>query len=224
MRCGRSTVPEIVEIQKLFVASARRLVAGRLRRRRDPRGQRLSLPAVLHAAHQQAHRPLRRLVRQSRALAARDDRPREETRCRDFPLDRAAVARASSPKAATRRRRSSSSRAGSKRRASRRSTSPAAATKARSFPSTASSRRRFRAACLAPYSKPIKEAVSIPVFVAGRLVDPEDAEAVLASGCADFVSVGPRAVCRSALVPESVRRGRRRRSASASRATCASSA
>jgi len=43
---------------------------------------------------------------------------------------------------------------------------------------------------LAPYSKPIKEAVSIPVFVAGRIVDPADAEAVLASGSADFVSVG----------------------------------
>ena len=48
----------------------------------------------------------------------------------------------------------------------------------------------FARGCLAPYSKPIKEAVSIPVFVAGRLVDPEDAEAVLASGSADFVSVG----------------------------------
>ncbi len=48
----------------------------------------------------------------------------------------------------------------------------------------------FPRGCLAPYSKPIKEAVSIPVFVAGRLVDPDDAEAVLASGSADFVSVG----------------------------------
>jgi thioredoxin reductase len=48
----------------------------------------------------------------------------------------------------------------------------------------------FPRGCLAPYSKPIKDAVSIPVFVAGRLVDPEDAEAVLASGSADFVSVG----------------------------------
>ena len=48
----------------------------------------------------------------------------------------------------------------------------------------------FPRACLAPYSKPIREAVSIPVFVAGRIVDPEDAEAVLTTGCADFVSVG----------------------------------
>ena len=48
----------------------------------------------------------------------------------------------------------------------------------------------FPRACLAPYSKPIREAVSIPVFVAGRLVDPEDAESVLATGSADFVSVG----------------------------------
>ncbi|MGZ9080351.1 MAG: oxidoreductase, partial [Burkholderiales bacterium] len=48
----------------------------------------------------------------------------------------------------------------------------------------------FPRACLAPYSKPIREAVSIPVLVAGRIVDPEDAEAVLTTGCADFVSVG----------------------------------
>lgn len=48
----------------------------------------------------------------------------------------------------------------------------------------------FARGCLAPYSKPIKEAVSIPVLVAGRLVDPEDAEAVLAGGCADFASIG----------------------------------
>ena len=48
----------------------------------------------------------------------------------------------------------------------------------------------FPRACLAAYSKPIKAAVSVPVFVAGRLVDPEDAETVLAAGCADFVSVG----------------------------------
>ena len=48
----------------------------------------------------------------------------------------------------------------------------------------------FPRACLAPYSKPIKDAVGIPVFVAGRLVDPEDAEGVLRTGSADFVSVG----------------------------------
>lgn len=48
----------------------------------------------------------------------------------------------------------------------------------------------FPRRCLAQYSKPIKDAVSIPVLVAGRLVDPEDAEAVLAEGCADFASVG----------------------------------
>jgi dimethylglycine catabolism A len=48
----------------------------------------------------------------------------------------------------------------------------------------------FPRRCLAPYSKPIKAAVSVPVLVAGRIVDPEDAEAVLAEGCADFVSLG----------------------------------
>jgi 2,4-dienoyl-CoA reductase-like NADH-dependent reductase (Old Yellow Enzyme family)/thioredoxin reductase len=48
----------------------------------------------------------------------------------------------------------------------------------------------FPRGCLAPYSKPIKDAVSIPVLVAGRLVDPQDAESVLVQGSADFVSVG----------------------------------
>ena len=48
----------------------------------------------------------------------------------------------------------------------------------------------FARGCLAPVAKPIKDAVKVPVFVAGRIVTPADAEAVLASGSADFVSVG----------------------------------
>lgn len=48
----------------------------------------------------------------------------------------------------------------------------------------------FPRGCLADHAKPIKEAVRIPVFVAGRMVEPADAERVLASGSADFVSVG----------------------------------
>jgi 2,4-dienoyl-CoA reductase-like NADH-dependent reductase (Old Yellow Enzyme family)/thioredoxin reductase len=48
----------------------------------------------------------------------------------------------------------------------------------------------FARGCLAPTAKPIKDAVKVPVFVAGRIVEPADAEAVLASGSADFVSVG----------------------------------
>lgn len=48
----------------------------------------------------------------------------------------------------------------------------------------------FPRGCLAPYAKPIKEVLGIPAFVAGRIVTPEDAEAVLASGSADFISLG----------------------------------
>lgn len=48
----------------------------------------------------------------------------------------------------------------------------------------------FPRGCLAPFAKPIKDAVGIPVLVAGRIVEPADAEQVLASGSADFVSVG----------------------------------
>lgn len=44
--------------------------------------------------------------------------------------------------------------------------------------------------CLEDHAKPIKQAVSIPVIVAGRIIDPVDAEAVLRNGAADFVSLG----------------------------------
>lgn len=48
----------------------------------------------------------------------------------------------------------------------------------------------FPRGCLAPHAKPIRQAVKIPVFAAGRMVEPQDAEAMLASGSADFVSIG----------------------------------
>ena len=48
----------------------------------------------------------------------------------------------------------------------------------------------FARGCLGPYAKPIKQAVTIPVLVAGRVVDPADAEQLIADGCTDFVSVG----------------------------------
>jgi dimethylglycine catabolism A len=48
----------------------------------------------------------------------------------------------------------------------------------------------FARGCLGAYAKPIKQAVNIPVLVAGRVVDPADAEKLLADGCADFISVG----------------------------------
>lgn len=48
----------------------------------------------------------------------------------------------------------------------------------------------FPRGMLAPYAKPIKQAVNIPCFVAGRIVDPADGEAVLRSDSADFISLG----------------------------------
>ncbi len=44
--------------------------------------------------------------------------------------------------------------------------------------------------CLEPYAAPIKRAVSIPVAMAGRIIEPADAEAVLEAGSADFVVLG----------------------------------
>jgi 2,4-dienoyl-CoA reductase-like NADH-dependent reductase (Old Yellow Enzyme family)/NADPH-dependent glutamate synthase beta subunit-like oxidoreductase len=48
----------------------------------------------------------------------------------------------------------------------------------------------FARGCLGPYAQPIKRALNIPVLVAGRVVAPEDAEKLLADGSADFISVG----------------------------------
>lgn len=43
---------------------------------------------------------------------------------------------------------------------------------------------------LEPHAQPITAAVNIPTIIAGRILTPEDAEAVLASGAADYVSLG----------------------------------
>jgi len=48
----------------------------------------------------------------------------------------------------------------------------------------------FARGCLGPYARPIKQAVNIPVLVAGRVVEPADGEKLLVDGCADFISVG----------------------------------
>jgi 2,4-dienoyl-CoA reductase-like NADH-dependent reductase (Old Yellow Enzyme family)/NADPH-dependent 2,4-dienoyl-CoA reductase/sulfur reductase-like enzyme len=45
--------------------------------------------------------------------------------------------------------------------------------------------RRF----LEPYARPITEALRIPVIMAGRIIDPEDAEGVLQAGSAQYVAV-----------------------------------
>lgn len=48
----------------------------------------------------------------------------------------------------------------------------------------------FPRGCLGSVVKPLKDAVSIPVLIAGRVVEPQDAEELLTSGAADFVSLG----------------------------------
>jgi 2,4-dienoyl-CoA reductase-like NADH-dependent reductase (Old Yellow Enzyme family)/thioredoxin reductase len=45
--------------------------------------------------------------------------------------------------------------------------------------------RRF----LEPYARPIKDAVTVPVIMAGRILTPEDAEGVLEAGSADYVAL-----------------------------------
>jgi 2,4-dienoyl-CoA reductase-like NADH-dependent reductase (Old Yellow Enzyme family)/NADPH-dependent 2,4-dienoyl-CoA reductase/sulfur reductase-like enzyme len=47
----------------------------------------------------------------------------------------------------------------------------------------------FPRRCLEPYARPIKQAVRIPVIIAGRILTPEDAEGVLQAGSADFVAL-----------------------------------
>jgi 2,4-dienoyl-CoA reductase-like NADH-dependent reductase (Old Yellow Enzyme family)/thioredoxin reductase len=45
--------------------------------------------------------------------------------------------------------------------------------------------RRF----LEPYARPIKDAVGVPVIMAGRMLTPEDAEGVLQAGSADYIAL-----------------------------------
>jgi 2,4-dienoyl-CoA reductase-like NADH-dependent reductase (Old Yellow Enzyme family)/thioredoxin reductase len=45
--------------------------------------------------------------------------------------------------------------------------------------------RRF----LEPYARPIKDAVRVPVIMAGRMLTPEDAEGVLQAGSADYIAL-----------------------------------
>jgi 2,4-dienoyl-CoA reductase-like NADH-dependent reductase (Old Yellow Enzyme family)/thioredoxin reductase len=45
--------------------------------------------------------------------------------------------------------------------------------------------RRF----LEPYARPIKDAVTVPVIMAGRMLTPEDAEGVLRAGSADYIAL-----------------------------------
>ena len=54
---------------------------------------------------------------------------------------------------------------------------------------------------LEPHARPIRAAVGIPTILAGRILGPEDAEAVLAAGSADFVSLG-RALTADAYWPQ----------------------
>jgi 2,4-dienoyl-CoA reductase-like NADH-dependent reductase (Old Yellow Enzyme family)/thioredoxin reductase len=48
----------------------------------------------------------------------------------------------------------------------------------------------FPRRCLEPHARPLKQAVKIPVIIAGRIITPEDAEAVLKAESADFISLG----------------------------------
>jgi NADPH-dependent 2,4-dienoyl-CoA reductase/sulfur reductase-like enzyme len=48
----------------------------------------------------------------------------------------------------------------------------------------------FPRRCLEPYARPLKKALKIPVIIAGRIISPEDAEAVLEADSADFISLG----------------------------------
>ena len=45
--------------------------------------------------------------------------------------------------------------------------------------------RRF----LEPYARPIKDAVTVPVIMAGRMLTPDDAEGVLQAGSADYIAL-----------------------------------
>ena len=53
---------------------------------------------------------------------------------------------------------------------------------------------------LEPHARPIRQAVGIPTIVAGRILEPADAEAMLRAGSADYISLG-RALTADAFWP-----------------------
>ena len=69
-----------------------------------------------------------------------------------------------------------------------------------------------------PYSRAVKEAVSVPVSTVGRIVSPEYAEAMLENGCCDMVGLGRPLLCDPDW-GKSCRRAYRNASASVSCAT-----
>jgi 2,4-dienoyl-CoA reductase-like NADH-dependent reductase (Old Yellow Enzyme family) len=48
----------------------------------------------------------------------------------------------------------------------------------------------FPRRCLEPYARPLKRTLGVPVIIAGRIITPEDAEAILQAESADFISLG----------------------------------
>ena len=62
-------------------------------------------------------------------------------------------------------------------------------------------------AYLAPFAGTVKSRVAIPVFVAGRINQPQEAEAVLAAGQADMCGM-TRAMIADPLMPDKARQGR----------------
>jgi 2,4-dienoyl-CoA reductase-like NADH-dependent reductase (Old Yellow Enzyme family) len=62
-----------------------------------------------------------------------------------------------------------------------------------------------RTAYVAPYAASVKQRVGIPVFVAGRINQPQDAEAILASGQADVCGMTRALICDPELPNKAVR-------------------
>lgn len=65
----------------------------------------------------------------------------------------------------------------------------------------------YPAGCRVPYTQPVKEAVSIPVILDGRIDTPELAETLLEEGKADFISLG-RPLLADPEWPKKVEQGR----------------
>ena len=174
-------------VQELYVEAAKRARDGRLRHRLRLRLALLPAAAVPDAVLQPAHGRVRRLVREPRALLARDDRAgagggRRRLRDRRPHVDRhvhgRGRARSSSATPAVRRARATTS------STSGTSTSPAS-------PSGARTRRRRASTSQGrtlPWQKAVKGVAKKPVLGVGRFTNPDLMVEAIESGRLDIIA------------------------------------
>ena len=181
-------------------ARPRRRVRHRLRLRRAQ----LPAAAVPLALLQQAHRRVRRLAREPRALLARDARGRARGGRRRLRDRRAALRRGA------RRRRASSSRRGSTSSGSPTTSSTSGTSTSARSPSgrrTRASSRFFPEGYQLEWTGRVREATAKPIVGVGRLTNPDRMAEIIRSGAWDLIGAARPSIA-DPFLPKKVEEGR----------------